>query len=312
MDLRIFTEPQQGATYEDLLAVARATELAGFSGFFRSDHFLKMGDVSGLPGPTHAWATLAGLARDTNTIRLGTLVSPATFYRPGPLAITVAQVDNMSGGRVEFGFGAGWYEAEHHAYGLDFPSLGERFDRYEEYLEQIHGLWSTPEGETYSHEGRFHTFVDSPALPKPTQKPGPPIVIGGRGVKRTPRLVARYAAEFNLPFTPLDEIGPAIERVEQACADVGRNPGEVVRSAALVLCAGVSEAEVRRRAEAIGRAPDELRDNGAAGTVDEVLTKLGAYAEAGIQRMYLQVLDLRDLDHVSMVGSDIIPAAASI
>ena len=312
MELRIFTEPQQGATYEDLLAVARASERAGFGGFFRSDHFLKMGDVSGLPGPTHAWATLAGLARDTTSIRLGTLVSPATFYRPGPLAITVAQVDNMSGGRVEFGFGAGWYEAEHAAYGLEFPSLGERFDRYEEYLEQITGLWSTPDGETFSHQGRFHTFVDSPALPKPTQKPGPPIIIGGRGAKRTPALVARYAADYNLPFTPLDEVAPAIERIEQACAAIGRNPEEIVRSAALVLCAGVSEAEVGRRARAIGRSADELRTNGAAGTTDEVVATLASYAEAGIQRMYLQVLDLQDLDHLAMVGADIIPAVADV
>ena len=312
MDLRIFTEPQQGASYEDLLAVARTSERAGFSGFFRSDHFLKMGDVDGLPGPTHAWVTLAGLARETSTIRLGTLVSPATFYRPGPLAIMVAQVDNMSGGRVEFGFGAGWYEAEHTAYGLDFPGLGERFDRYEEYLEQIHGLWSTPEGGSYASDGRFHRFVDSPGLPKPVQRPGPPIIIGGRGARRTPALVARFAAEFNLPFTPVDDIGPANERVDAACEAAGRNPTEVVRSAALVLCAGGSEAEVRRRAEAIGRQPDELRTNGAAGTVDEVQAKLGAYAEAGIQRMYLQVLDLQDLDHVAMVGADVIPAVADL
>ena len=170
MELRTFTEPQQGATYDDLLAVALASEAAGYAGFMRSDHYLVMGGGSGLPGPTHAWITLAGLARDTNTIRLGTLVSPATFYQPGPLAIAVAQVDQMSGGRIDFGFGAGWYEAEHGAYGLDFPEMGERFDRYEEYLEQIVGLWSTPEGETYSHQGQFHSFTDSPALPKPTQR----------------------------------------------------------------------------------------------------------------------------------------------
>lgn len=312
MDLRIFTEPQQGASYEDLLAVALTAEASGFTGFFRSDHLLKMGDASGFPGPTHAWVTLAGLARETRTIRLGTLVSPATFYRPGPLAIQVAQVDAMSGGRIEFGFGAGWYEAEHSAYGLDFPGLGERFDRYEEYLEQIRGLWATPEGETYSHEGRFHQIVDSPGLPKPVQKPGPPIILGGRGPKRTPALVAAHAAEFNLPFTPLDEIAPAIERVTAACDAIGRNPGEVVKSAALVLCAGGSEAEVQRRAAAIGRSADELRENGAAGTPDEVVAKLGAYADAGIERMYLQVLDLQDLDHVSMVGADIIPAVAGL
>ncbi len=310
VELRIFTEPQQGASYEDLLAVAQASEAAGFTGFFRSDHFLKMGDASGFPGPTHAWITLAGLARETSSIRLGTLVSPATFYRPGPLAISVAQVDAMSGGRVEFGFGAGWYEAEHTAYGLEFPDLGERFDRYEEYLAQIRGLWATPEGQTYSNDGRFHTFVDSPALPKPVQKPGPPIIIGGRGPKRTPALVARFAADFNLPFTPVEEIGPAIERVEMACAAQGRNPAEIVKSAALVLCAGGSDAEIRRRASAIGRSIDELRDNGAAGTVDQVIEKLASYADAGIERMYLQVLDLQDLEHIAMVGADVIPAVA--
>lgn len=269
-----------------------------------------MGDVSGFPGPSHAWVTLAGLARETKTIRLGTLVSPVTFYRPGPLAIAVAQVDAMSGGRIEFGFGAGWYEAEHSAYGLDFPPLGERFDRYEESLEQIRGLWSTPEGDTYSHDGTFHRFVDSPALPKPIQKPAPPIIIGGRGPKRTPALVARYAAEFNLPFTPIEQILPAIERVEAACEAIGRNPAEIVKSAALVLCVGGSEAEVRRRAAAIGRSAEELRADGAAGLVEEVVDRLGAYADQGITRMYLQVLDLRDLDHVSMAGSDIIPAVA--
>ncbi|MEM7322549.1 MAG: LLM class F420-dependent oxidoreductase [Actinomycetota bacterium] len=312
MDLRIFTEPQQGASYEDLLAVAQTTEASGFSGFFRSDHLLKMGDVSGFPGPTHAWVTLGALARDTSTIRLGTLVSPATFYQPGPLAVAVAQVDAMSGGRVDFGFGAGWFEAEHTAYGLDFPKLGERFDRFEEYLEQIVGLWATPEGRTFSHDGRFHQFRDSPALPKPTQRPGPPVIIGGRGAKRTPNLVARYAAEFNLPFTPLEEIKPAIERVDAACETHGRSPNEVVKSAALVLCVGGSDAEVRRRADAIGRPADDLREAGAAGTVEEVVAKLGAYAEAGITRMYLQVLDLQDLDHVATAGSDLIPAVASL
>lgn len=310
MDLRIFTEPQQGATYDDLVAVAQASEQAGFTGFFRSDHFLKMGDVSGYPGPTHAWSTLAALARDTKSIRLGTLVSPATFYRPGPLAVSVAQADMMSGGRIEFGFGAGWYEAEHKAYGLDFPSLGERFDRFEEYLEQIVGLWSTPEGETFSHDGQFHSFVDSPALPKPIQNPGPPVIIGGRGPKRTPALVARFGAEFNMPFAPLENVGPAIARVNEVCLEHGRPPEEVVKSAALVLCHGGSEGEIQRRADAIGRDVDELRENGAAGTTEEVIAKLKAYADAGVQRMYLQVLDLSDLDHIAMTGEDVAAAVA--
>lgn len=310
MELRIFTEPQQGARYEDLLAVAQASEEGGFAGFFRSDHYLKMGNVDGQPGPTHAWVTLAGLARDTSSIRLGTLVSPITFYRPGPLAIAVAQVDAMSGGRIDFGIGAGWFEGEHDAYGLDFPPLGVRFDRLEEGLEQIHGLWTTPEGSTFSHEGRFHSFVDSPALPKPAQRPHPPIIVGGRGAKRTPALVARFASDFNLPFTPIEEVVPAIERINKVCADRGRNPAEIVKSTTMVLCLGASETEVNRRAQAIGRQADELREAGAAGTTEEVLDKLGRYREAGIQRAYLQVLDLGDLDHIAQAGADLIPALA--
>ena len=308
MDVRIFTEPQQGASYETLLAAALATERNGFSGFFRSDHYLKMGGVSGLPGPTEAWATLAGLARDTTRIRLGTLVSPVTFYRPGPLAITVAQVDAMSGGRVDFGFGCGWYEAEHLAYGLPFPPLGQRFDLMAEYLEQITGLWATPEGETFSHQGRFHTFADSPALPKPAQRPGPPIIIGGRGKNRTPALTARYAAEYNTAFCSVEAAASAYDRVRAACEAIGRDPGQLVLSQALVLCLGADEAEVTRRAAAIGREPSDLRENGAAGTVDEVVTKLARYRDAGVQRFYLQVLDLSDLDHIALAGAEIIPA----
>ena len=312
MELRIFTEPQQGASYEDLLAVAQTAEEAGFAGFFRSDHYLKMGNVDGYPGPTHAWVTLAGLARETKSIRLGTLVSPVTFYRPGPLAIAVAQVDAMSGGRIDFGVGAGWFEAEHHAYGLEFPPVGNRFDQLDEAMEQIYGLWTTPEGSTFSHEGQFHRFVDSPALPKPAQRPHPPIIIGGRGPKRTPALVARYASDYNLPFTPLDEVAPAIDRVAKACADRGRNPDELVKSTTMVLCLGASNAEVKRRAAAIGREPDELRESGAAGTTEQVLETLAAYGRAGVQRTYLQILDLGDLDHISQAGADLIPPLADL
>lgn len=312
MELRTFTEPQQGASYDDLLAVALASEAAGFTGFMRSDHYLKMGDGDGMPGPTHAWVTLAGLARDTSTIRLGTLVSPATFYQPGPLAIAVAQVDQMSGGRVDFGFGAGWYEAEHSAYGLDFPELGSRFDRYEEYLEQMVGLWTTPLGETYSHDGTFHRFTDSPGLPKPHQRPTPPVIIGGRGKKRTPALVAKYASDFNVPFMPVADVPETIARVNQACEEAGRDPSEVVKSAALVACTGGDEQTIARRAQAIGREVDELRENGMAGTPDEALETLSAYADSGIERVYLQILDLSDLDHVAEIGAEILPAAGDL
>jgi F420-dependent oxidoreductase-like protein len=310
VELRIFTEPQQGASYDDLLAVARTAEAAGYGAFFRSDHYLKMGDVDGLPGPTDAWITLAGLARDTSTIRLGTLMTAATFRHPGPLAISVAQVDRMSGGRVEFGFGAGWFEAEHTAYGLPFPATRERFERYEEQLEIITGLWNTPLGQTYDFTGKHYTLADSPALPKPVDRI--PVLVGGTGRKRTPALAARFADEFNLPFQPVAGAVEVLARVDAACAEIGRDPAEITRSAALVVCVGRDDAEVARRAAAIGREVDELRENGLAGTPDEVVDKLGSWREqTGISRAYLQVLDLADLDHVEFIAAAVAPQLRS-
>ena len=305
MDLRIFVEPQQGASYDTLLAVARTAEAAGFSAFFRSDHYLKMGSVSGLPGPTDAWITLAGLARDTSTIRLGTLVSSATFRFPGPLAISVAQVDAMSGGRVELGLGAGWFEQEHTAYGIPFAPLGERFDRLEEQLAIIDGLWRTPAGATFSYTGAHYSIVDSPALPKPLQQPGPPIVIGGKGAVRTPRLAARHAAEFNVPFNPLSEVLLQFERVRAACEAIQRDPTTMVWSAALVACCGATSTEISHRAAAIGREVEELQANGLCGTPEQVIDTVGRWREAGVQRLYVQILDLEDLDHITLIGSQV-------
>lgn len=304
-DLRVFTEPQQGATYDDLLAVAQRAEGLGYGAFFRSDHYLAMGGIDGLPGPTDAWITLAGLARDTSTIRLGTLVSSATFRLPGPLAISVAGVDQMSGGRVELGLGAGWFADEHTAYGIPFPSVGDRFDSLTDQLAIIHGLWNTPEGDTFSYAGPVWQVADSPALPKPVQAGGPPIVIGGTGATRTPALAARYAAEFNVPFTSIDEFVTMRERVTGACVAIDRDPATITWSAALVVCCGADEREVERRAAAIGREPGDLRQNGAAGTPDEVAATLRAWGAAGIQRAYLQVLDLADLDHLDLIASEV-------
>ncbi|GGM54268.1 LLM class F420-dependent oxidoreductase [Longimycelium tulufanense] len=308
LTFRIFTEPQQGATYDDLLRVARCAENAGYDAFFRSDHYLKMGSVTGEPGPTDAWTTLAGLARETSRVRLGTLMTAATFRQPGPLAITVAQVDQMSGGRVEFGLGSGWYAEEHAAYGIPFPSLRERFDRYAEQLEIITGLWATPQRQTYSFRGRYYEVVDSPALPKPAQQPRPPVLVGGLGAKRTPALAARFADEFNLPFVDVDTACAQFERVDAACREIGRDPGEIIRSVALVVCVGRDEAEVARRADAIGREVEELRRNGLAGTPDEVGDKLAVWRErTGIRRVYLQVLDLSDLDHIELFAGEVAP-----
>lgn len=308
MELRIFTEPQQGARYEDLLRVARCAEDAGYGAFFRSDHFLRMGSTDGRPGPTDAWTTLAGLARDTSTIRLGTLMTAATFRNPGPLAVSVAQVDDMSGGRVEFGLGSGWYAEEHEAYGLPFPSLRERFDRYSEQLEIITGLWETPESETFSFSGEHYRLTDSPALPKPRQRPRPPVLIGGGGTRRTPALAARFADEFNLPFVDAATAAAQFARVDEAARQRGREPSEIAHSVALVVAVGRDDAEVRRRAAAIGRDADELRANGLAGTPAEVLDRIADWRErTGISRIYLQLLDLSDLDEVELVAHEVAP-----
>lgn len=304
--LRIFTEPQQGATYDDLLAVATKAEALGFGAFFRSDHYLAMGDAlesGGLPGPTDAWTTLAGLARDTSTIRLGTLVTSATFRQPGVLAIQVAGVDQMSGGRIDLGLGAGWYQQEHDAYAIPFPALGERFDRLEEQLAVITGLWSTPAGERFSFDGEHYKVVDSPALPKPVQPGGVPIIVGGGGKRRTPALAARYAAEFNTPFASVEDFVRLRAGVVAACEEAGRDPSTITFSAALVAAVGADNAEFERRAAAIGREPDEVRANGVAGTVDEATATLQRWQDAGAERVYLQVLDLADLDHLNTLAS---------
>jgi alkanesulfonate monooxygenase len=252
MDLRVFTEPQQGATYDDLLRVARATEDLGFEAFFRSDHYLGMG-------------------------------------------------------RVELGLGAGWYEAEHTAYGISFPGTRERFDRFEEQLAVVTGLWRTAPGERFGHDGAHYPVTDSPALPKPVQQPHPPIIVGGLGKRRTPELAARYADEFNLPFVSLETTRAQFARVRAACTTIDRDPDELCWSNALVLCCGDTEGEVRQRADAIGRDVAELRENGLAGSPDEVVERIGQYAEAGAQRVYLQVLDLDDLDHLDLVAAKVMP-----
>ena len=308
-DIRIFTEPQQGARYGDLLAVAQRAEAMGFGAFFRSDHYLVMGGGDGLPGPTDAWVTLGAIARETSTIRLGTLVTSATFRLPGPLAIAVAQVDDMSGGRIELGLGAGWYQQEHEAYGIEFPPLGERFDRLEEQLEIITGMWSTPVGESFESPGGHYPVTGSPALPKPVQSQVP-IIIGGGGPKKTPALAARFAAEFNAPFVPREFFTAQCNRVRTACESIDRDPATMTFSAALIVCCGADEAEIERRAAAIGREPDELRMNGAAGTPDEVASILRLWSDAGAERIYLQVMDLSDLDHLDLIAREVAPNLA--
>ncbi|MET8828509.1 LLM class F420-dependent oxidoreductase [Streptomyces sp. NPDC004610] len=302
MDLRIFTEPQQGATYDTLLTVAKATEELGFDAFFRSDHYVKMGSVDGLPGPTDAWITLAGLARETQRIRLGTLMTAGTFRLPGVLAIQVAQVDQMSGGRIELGLGAGWFAEEHAAYGIPFPK--EKFGRLEEQLAIVTGLWETPVGDTFDFDGTYYQLKDSPALPKPAQS-RVPVLIGGHGATRTPRLAARYADEFNMPFASIEDSERQFGRVRAAAEEAGRKGDDLVYSNALVVCVGKDDQEVARRAAVIGREVAELKTNGLAGSPAEVVEKIGRYAEAGASRVYLQILDLDDLDHLELISAQV-------
>jgi F420-dependent oxidoreductase-like protein len=306
MKLRIFTEPQQGADYQTLRAVALAAEELGFDAFFRSDHYLAMGGA-GLPGPTDSWVALGGLAVETSRIRLGTMVTAATFRLPGPLAISVAQVDQMSGGRIEIGIGAGWFEREHTAYGIPFPPVGERFDRLEEQLAILTGLWEAKEGETFSFAGTYYQLTDSPALPKPAQRPRPPVILGGSGPRRTPRLAATFADEYNVPFHSVADSAAAFSRVREACTAAGRDPGSMIYSVAQTVCCGKDEAEFRRRAAAIGWEPADFPEKGIGGTPGAVAAKLAEFAEIGAERVYLQVLDLHDLDHLALIASDVAP-----
>ncbi len=303
MKLRIFTEPQQGATFDTLLTIAKATEDLGFDAFFRSDHYLHMGG-DGLPGPSDAWITLAGIARETSRVQLGTLVTPITFRYPGPLAISVANVHEMSGGRVELGIGAGWYDAEHSAYAIPFPPLGDRFDQLEDQLNIITGLWSTPEGTPFNYEGNHFSVKDSPGRPKPTT--APPIVMGGAGAKRTPRLAAQFADEFNFPFATPEISNVAFDRVRAACEASSRTKPMTYSAAQVVACGG-DNTTITARAAAIGRDVDELKQNGLCGSAAEVVDKIGQFASFGATTMYLQILDMSDLVHVEYLASEVLP-----
>ena len=307
MRLRIFTEPQQGATYDQLLAVAQLTEELGFDAFFRSDHYFRIGEGSPGPGSTDAWLTLAALGRETERIRLGTLVTPVTFRLPGVLAIQVAQADAMSGGRVELGMGAGWYDREHEAFGIPFPPTKDRFEMLEEQLAIVDGMWTTPAGESFTFEGKHYNVIESPALPKPAQRPRPPIILGGWGTKRTPRLAARFADEFNMPFPPVSYYREGCDHVRAACETAGRDPATMRFTAALVACVGRDDAEFERRAGAIGHKPEDLRANAAGGLPGEVVERIQEFAAAGAETVYLQILDLDDHDHLRLIAAEVAP-----
>ncbi len=307
MQICIFTEPQQGASYDTQLAHAQRTEALGFDGWFRSDHYMVMGDGDGMPGPTDAWTTLAGLARETSRIRLGTLVSSATYRVPGLLAIQVAQVDAMSGGRAELGLGTGWYAAEHAAYGIPFPE--KRFGMLEEQLAIVTGLWATPAGATFGFEGDHYQLVDSPALPKPVQSPLP-VIVGGGGARRTPQLAARYAAEFNIGFVDPAAVAEKFENVRAICVEEERDPATLRMSVAWPTIVGADEAEVRRRCAAAGIDADSDHGGRLVGTPAQVVEKAAGLVGLGADRLYLQTMDMTDLDHLDLIAAEVLPHLA--
>jgi F420-dependent oxidoreductase-like protein len=309
MRLSLFIEPHRGATYDDQLRLARHAEAGGFEGLFRADHYQSMSADASLPGPTDAWITLAGLARETSTLRLGTLVNSATFRHPGPLSIIVAQVDAMSGGRVELGMGAGWFEGEHTSYGIPFPPTAERFDRLEEQLAILTGLWGTPDGATFSHDGKHYRLLDAPALPKPVQRPHPPIIVGGRGPKRTPEIAGRYATEFNMPFKSVAETALAFDRVREAAARHGR---ELVLSAGIVVAIGRTDEEVARRVAPLHAKSALPPEDPVVGSPDALVQRIGEMAAIGATRVHLRVIDLADLDLLDLIAADVLPQVSAL
>jgi len=303
VDLRIFTEPQQGASYDDLLRVAKATEAAGYDAFFRSDHYLKMGSADGLPGPTDAWITLAGLARETSRIRLGTLVTAATFRHPGPLAISVAQVDRMSGGRVEFGIGAGWFEAEYRQYGYEFPPRpATRIRQMEEGLKLIMALWS---GKRTTFEGKYFQVKDAILEPKPVQKPHPPIMIGGGGEQLTLRAVARHADACNVGGSP-DQVRHKYEVLKRHCEAEGRNYDEIERTSVISFVLARDEAALAAKRQKLGVSPQFY---GFAGTVAQVTDLVGKYRDAGTQLLISSAYK-NDAETLELLAADVMPKFA--
>jgi F420-dependent oxidoreductase-like protein len=306
--VRLFVGGERAASYDQILAVARVAEDSGFDGLFRSDHLLSTASPEGAGSPTDAWITLAGLARETSTLRLGTLVSAATFRNPGALAVIAAQVDVMSAGRVELGLGTGYHEGEHAAFGVEFPPLAARFERLEEQLAIITGLWTTPPGGRFAWRGAHYTLTVESDLPQPAQRPHPPLIIGGAGKHRTPALAARFANEFNIGLHSMPEAMAQYARVRAACADRGREPADMTMSGVLIACCGSSENEIARRAAAIQLPLAQLYMAGATGSPAQVIERCLQAHEAGAETLYLQIRDLEDLDHIRLIGAEVLPA----
>ncbi|HEY0936254.1 MAG TPA: TIGR03560 family F420-dependent LLM class oxidoreductase [Trebonia sp.] len=302
MRLRILLEPHHGASYAQILALAQAAEEGGFDGFFRSDHYLGIdADDTGYQ-PTDSWTTLAGLAVQTHRVRLGTLVNASTFRLPGQLAVEVATVDQMSGGRAELGIGAAWYEREHQYFGIPFPPLGERFDKLEEQLAILTGIWDTPPGQRFSYEGKHYQVTDCASIPRWASRPR--IIIGGAGTRRTPALAARYADEFNGALG-LD-LRERYANFRRVCADVvGRDPASVRLSATVPTCVGRDAGDLERRRESLGEPGARLLAAGVTGYAGNLIRVIEDLAGQGADTVYLHVYGPSDVAHIELLGEQV-------
>ena len=319
----LMTEPQQGLTYEDQLAVARGAESAGFEAFFRSDHYESFPGEEDNP-TTDAWTVLAALARETERIGLGVLVSPVGYRRPGHFVKVVTTVDHMSGGRVEIGLGAGWHEAEHKRHGLPFGSIKERADDLEEQLQVVRGLLAAPDG--WSFRGERWIVEDARLRPRAVETPDRPrseagiarprIIVGGGGTPRSLRLAARYADEFNVSSAEPAKVADIYRRLDEACEAEGRDPSTVTRSAMVGVLIGSTDSEVARREgdllAAFGASDDgeawlaERRKRWVHGTPEQTRETLGRFAEAGVERIMLQDFLAQDLEMVDVMGEELV------
>jgi F420-dependent oxidoreductase-like protein len=315
MRLRVLLEPRYGATYQQILAMARAAEEAGFDGFFRGDHYLGIDSTDASYAPTDSWTTLAGLAVQTERIALGTLVTAATFRQPGMLAVIVATVHAMSAGRAELGIGAAWYEREHQSFGIPFPTVKERFDRLEEQLAIVTGIWGTPPGESFSFHGQHYRLEDcvnfpalGPAGPAGPAGPGgrnrPRLILGVTGPKRGPALAARFADEFNCGLA--EGMAERVANFRRICEETGRDPASVRVSTALPVSCGATAAQAQRRADALGEAGARLLRLGVIGVPAEIVQRISELGAAGADTLYFHIYDT-DPDHIRLLGADVLP-----
>ena len=317
LDYSLMLEGQEGVTWPQWLATARACERLGFDALLTSDHYLSVVTTEE-PGSNDAWTLLGALAASTERLRLGTMVSPVTFRLPAVLAKAATTVDRISGGRVELGMGAGWWDQEHRTHGIPFPAAPERFEMLEEQLEIVHGLWSE---DVFSFEGRYYALEGCRFLPKPVQRPHPPIVLGGKGGPRLARLVARWADGYNRVGGTPDELRASIERVGDAVDRAGRDRASVTMSFMTWVFVGRTDAEWRDRADRARRMDptagsleeylDDISRDCIVGTVDQAIERMNEYAATGVQRLVLNHELFDDLDQIELLAQEIIPKVAT-